>query len=260
MKTKAQITGIDAKSVTILADKDHQEHRLSLTPHTEFYFHGAWGEARDFQAGQRVFVIATTTGKTNWVSAHALADEISMRAMSPSQPMDPSFEMERAARLKRHRDSAATNGLAATVLESDPTNHSLTVLVRRADAWFARSLRRGDKVGLRAASGHGSKKQCAVVEVRPDYARARVRLDFSDSDLENISADDEVRLFMEIPETPDFETPPDLGRFTARQDRIDYFLSTIYCVCGMKGDSCAGHWNTLAACQLHGCGMPNLMT
>jgi hypothetical protein len=24
--------------------------------------------------------------------------------------------------------------------------------------------------------------------------------------------------------------------------------------------SCAGHWNTLAACKIHGCGMPNLMT
>ncbi|MEO8429837.1 MAG: hypothetical protein ABI651_22335, partial [Verrucomicrobiota bacterium] len=34
----------------------------------------------------------------------------------------------------------------------------------------------------------------------------------------------------------------------------------IYCPCGMMGDSCAGHWNTLAACKLHGCGMPNLIT
>jgi len=28
----------------------------------------------------------------------------------------------------------------------------------------------------------------------------------------------------------------------------------------MMGSSCAGHWNTLAACKLHGCGMPNLVT
>ena len=28
----------------------------------------------------------------------------------------------------------------------------------------------------------------------------------------------------------------------------------------MLGTSCAGHWNTLAACQLHGCGMPSVMT
>jgi hypothetical protein len=28
----------------------------------------------------------------------------------------------------------------------------------------------------------------------------------------------------------------------------------------MIGDSCAGHWNTLAACKLHGCGMPNLVS
>jgi hypothetical protein len=57
----------------------------------------------------------------------------------------------------------------------------------------------------------------------------------------------------------DFETPPDLGRFTNRQERIDYLVSTIYCPCGMMGDSCAGHWITLAACKLHGCGMPNLI-
>src|SRR5439155_15372500 len=74
------------------------------------------------------------------------------------------------------------------------------------------------------------------------------------------SIGDPVFISAKLPRQIDLSTPPDIGRFTERQERIDYFLSTIYCPCGMMGTSCAGHWNTLAACKLHGCGMPNVIT
>ena len=99
-----------------------------------------------------------------------------------------------------------------------------------------------------------------MADVHPDYSRVRIRLDFSDTALGNIQFGDELALFISLPDKISFETPPDLGRFAGRQERIDYLLSTIYCPCGMMGDSCAGHWNTLAACKLHGCGMPNLIS
>ena len=132
------------------------------------------------------------------------------------------------------------------------------MIVRRADAWYARSLKTNDAIALMGQEGE--KTSCLVADVRPDYSRVRLRLQFPESSALKVKAGDSVALFIKLPDAVNFETPPDLGRFTDRRERIDYLLSTIYCPCGMMGDSCAGHWNTLAACKLHGCGMPNLVS
>jgi len=278
----------------------------------------------DFSPGQRVYLIALTDDKKEWTTAHAIADEVSIQAMSrpfvlkqhdehghtllfaddkerkapanlitdeqtrfailnheslkPGRPyyfnsrqqgdaliatelLDAaSFEADRCARLRDHRDQAAETGLLATVLETGEPNHRVALLVRRADAWFTRFLKINDRVVVRAADSQSAGNQFAVSDVRPDYARMRLQLEAGSSAMLQFKPGEEVRVLMKIPEAFDPEVPPDLGRFSERQDRIDYFLSTIYCSCGMMGTSCAGHWNTLAACKLHGCGMPNLMT
>ena len=100
----------------------------------------------------------------------------------------------------------------------------------------------------------------SIAEARPDYARERVSFDVPGGRLGEFQSGGTVLLFFHLPDQIDLEMPPDLGRFTGRQERVDYFLSTVYCSCGMMGTSCAGHWNTLAACQLHGCGMPSVIT
>jgi hypothetical protein len=55
------------------------------------------------------------------------------------------------------------------------------------------------------------------------------------------------------------DLPPDLDRPRSRQERIDWFLATIYCTCKVKGDTCTGHFYTLASCNPNACGMPNIM-
>ena len=145
-----------------------------------------------------------------------------------------------------------------TVVEVDGANNRMGVMVRRSDASYARWLKVNDTVGLKNQGGE--KTSCTVAEVRPDYSRIRIRLGFANVTVPRVQCGEEVAIFLKLPEQTSFEMPPDLGRFAERQERIDYLLSTIYCPCGMMGDSCAGHWNTLAACKLHGCGMPNLIT
>ena len=171
---------------------------------------------------------------------------------------ESSFEARRRDRLRYQRQRIMREGLVGTVAEVDTAGKQVAVMLRRADSWYGRAL----KVhGLAGLSGNGFQRtECEVVDVHPDYSRLRLRLDFRGSALPTACAGQEVAVFAALPEKVDFELPPDLDRFKARQERIDYFLSTLYCPCGMMGDSCAGHWNTLAACKLHGCGMPNLIS
>ena len=326
VKSQGLIVSIDrqARRVTVLAHSDHHEHSVALTPHTEFYARGSWGTLTDFKVRQQIFVIATTDANKNWMSAHAIVDEISLQLMSspavfnkwdqthrtlefaPSPHCigvvalrllpganpprtDPSMlapgqsyyfnsggeepdrelwdlldsaslQQDRRDRWQHHLTDARAEGLQATVVEVDQSGATLGLMVRRADASLARLLKAGDAVDLGIVGSRHKDRHLRIREVRPDYARMRLYLDFPPGLLAKLDVGSEVRIWCRLPMTVDSDRPPDLGRFTARQDRIDYFLSTIYCTCGMMGTSCAGHWNTLAACKLHGCGMPNLMT
>ena len=310
------------RSITLFTDQDKREHRLSYNSQTEFHVEGAWGSVADFEPHQSVYLLATTDEKTNLVSVHALADDLSMQAMSRPYVLkeydknggrmvlvdekerretvdlkvsrntvfltaqgdsvktgtalycnmnragsdreattlfdEPAFEERKKRRLQIQQNDLQKKGLSGTVVEMDSSNRRIEVMVRRADTWYARSLRVNDVIRVRSQTSEQT--SCTVAGVHPDYSRVRLRLDISDVALASLQYGDELALSTPLPNKITFETPLDLGRFTQRQDRIDYLLSTIYCPCGMMGDSCAGHWNTLAACKLHGCGMPNLIT
>jgi hypothetical protein len=53
--------------------------------------------------------------------------------------------------------------------------------------------------------------------------------------------------------------PPDIGQPRSKAERVEWFLASIYCTCGVPGDVCTGHFYTLASCNPNGCGMPNMM-
>ena len=266
VKTTGRIIRLDdaGKTVTAFADSDKKEHLVRLTPHTEFFVHGAWGTAADFVPGQRIYLIVLTDDQKEWTTAHAMADEISMQAMSrpfvlkqyaehdhkllftdekerkaPAdlltdtqthfavlnhEPLQSgqayyfnsreqndthlamavldagSFDAERRTRLKQQRDLASENGLVATILEADEPNHQVALLVRRADAWYARLLKINDHVAVKSADRQSAGTQFTVADVRPDYARMRVRLEAGASEMAQFKLGEEVRLQIKIPE------------------------------------------------------------
>jgi len=53
--------------------------------------------------------------------------------------------------------------------------------------------------------------------------------------------------------------PPDLDRPRTKAERVEWFLASIYCTCGVLGDRCTGHFYTLASCNPNACAMPNHM-
>ena len=77
-------------------------------------------------------------------------------------------------------------------------------------------------------------------------------------DLADLSMGQRTHLKMKAPPLAvdqDF-FPPDIDRPKTKEERLDWFLASIYCTCGVKGNICTGHFYTLASCNVNGCGAP----
>ena len=105
------------------------------------------------------------------------------------------------------------------------------------------------------------KIDAVVKEVKPWRERTELRLVVNGIDQADLVPGQ--RLMLKIPTPPeDMDTsvyPPDLDRPRTKAERIEWFLSTIYCSCSIGGDGCTGMFYTLASCNPNGCGMPNHM-
>jgi len=147
------------------------------------------------------------------------------------------IEARRRQQVARNQ-AEANRGLVATVVEVDEQTKRVALLVRRAEAWYARNVRPNDRVRVTTTgTDTTAPTEFTVDDVRPDYSRTRVKLQIPVACPMQFAPGQEVRVLMTMPKQIDLAAPPDLGRFTAKQDRIDWFLSSIYCTCGMMGDS-----------------------
>jgi hypothetical protein len=100
-----------------------------------------------------------------------------------------------------------------------------------------------------------------VKQVRPWRERTQLRLVVKDVDLADLSIGQRLGLRMTPPsaEVEKSQLPPDLGRYANKNERVEWFLASIYCTCGVQGNTCTGHFYTLASCNPNACGMPNHM-
>ena len=120
---------------------------------------------------------------------------------------------------------------------------------------WGRSLKPGDKATLQT-----ERPTPAVVKfVRPWRERTQLCLVVAGADVAELTPGQRLRLRMDPP-APEVDTallPPDMGRPRSREERIEWFLSSIYCTCKVRGDVCTGHFYTLASCNPNGCAAPN---
>src|SRR5262249_186826 len=122
---------------------------------------------------------------------------------------------------------------------------------------WGRSLKPGDKVTLQTVPP----SPAVVKYVRPWRERTQLRLVVAGGDLAEMNLGQRLLMRMDTP-SPDVDLahlPPDLDRPRSTEDRIDWFLSSIYCTCQVRGDVCSGHFYTLASCNPNGCAAPNAM-
>jgi hypothetical protein len=167
------------------------------------------------------------------------------------------FETRRAAQKADLRNRWLDEGLPGTVSFLHIFSGEMDFMLDHEAMRWGRSLKLGDKVTLQATPPIPA----IVKEVRPWRERTQLRLVVNGVDQADLTLGQRLVLRMEPPSTEVENTllPPDLDRPRSKAERIDWFLASIYCTCGVAGDVCTGHFYTLASCNPNGCGMPNHM-
>jgi hypothetical protein len=172
--------------------------------------------------------------------------------------LDPdAFELRRAAQKAALRKRWAGGGLPGTVAFAHTFSGELDFMLDHEAMRWGRSLKYGDKVALAAEPPI----QAVVKSVKPWRERTQLRLVVNSFEQADLAPGQRLLLKMPPPpaEVDDSPFPPDLGRLRAKEDRVEWFLCSIYCTCKVSGDGCTGHFYTLASCNPNSCGMPNHM-
>jgi len=101
--------------------------------------------------------------------------------------------------------------------------------------------------------------QAIVKSVQPWRERTQLRLVVGELQASELKVGQRIHLKMTTPakEVDDSPYPPDLGRDRSKEERVEWFLASIYCSCRIGKDTCTGMFYTLASCNPNGCGMPN---
>jgi hypothetical protein len=166
------------------------------------------------------------------------------------------FAARRAEQKSILRKRWLDQGLPGTVTFLHLSGEMEFMLDHEAMRW-GRSLKAGDQVSLLV----GKPIRAVVKQVQPWRERTQVRLVMKGIDQADLTLGQRVGLKM-TPPSPEAEQsplPPDLGQLKGKKERVEWFLASIYCTCGVGGNGCTGHFYTLASCNPNGCGMPNFM-
>ena len=168
------------------------------------------------------------------------------------------FEARRRTQQEWLRNHWRVEGLPGTVSTLHPLGGEMELLLDHEAIRWGRYLKTGEDVTLRTKRPI----KAVVHSVKTWRERTQVRL-VTNSGLDQLDLTVGQRLELSVPEPPsevqESNLPPDLGRLDGKPERLEWFLDTIYCSCGIAGDKCTGMYYTQASCNRNGCGMPNEM-
>jgi hypothetical protein len=163
------------------------------------------------------------------------------------------FEAKRTQQKQWLRERWEKEGLPGTVTFSHVSGEADLMLDHEAMRW-ARSLKNGDKVKVAAEPPI----EAVVKNVGAWRERTQVRIVINGVDLAGLTIGQRIYLKMTPPsaETENGDYPPDIDKPKTKEERIDWFLANIYCVCKVGKDVCTGHFYTLASCNPNSCAGP----
>jgi len=254
------IKAIDAKknTVTLLLDGETEPTTWSLTDDAEVKVSGWWGRLEQFEIGGRVWCWFQVDRKKKPVAILMLADPISEKDIhgTLTDPPAEEFEKLRLAQKKWLAELWQSQGLPATISFTHISGEIELMLDHEAMRW-GRSLRKGDRVSL----VDEPPIQAVVKSVTPWRERTQIRLVIKGLEIADLKIGQRRLLKVTAPsvEVQASPLPPDVELARTREERLDWFLASIYCTCKVKGDRCTGMFYTLSSCNPNGCGMPNGM-
>jgi hypothetical protein len=168
------------------------------------------------------------------------------------------LEVARKKQLESQRARWTKEGLPGTVGFVHVFSGELDVILDHETMRWARSLQVADAVTIPAEPPI----KALVKHVQPWRERTQLRLVIRSFELADLLPGQRIHVVRPAPalEVDTAVLPPDIDRPRAsKQERIEWFLASIYCTCGVRGDRCTGHFYTLASCNPNGCGMPKQM-
>jgi hypothetical protein len=170
---------------------------------------------------------------------------------------DKEFEKAQAEQRAWLRKRWLEDGLPGTLTLHHVFSGELELTLDHEAMRWARSLRSGDVVHLAAEPP----VKGVVKVVTPWHERTVVRLVVGELESSELKIGERLGLRMSPPAqaVDDSPYPPDADRPRARAERVEWFLASIYCSCGVGNNICTGHFYTLASCNPNGCGLPNRM-
>jgi hypothetical protein len=265
-KPLATIEAVDPphRTVTLLIDGEKGAKVWPVEADAELKVAGWWGRLEEFQPKQRVWAWLKLDRKKNPISVVMLADEITewdmhggLRTQSSAKPKFAPEEVE-AQRSKQQawlRQQWIRNGLPGTLTFQHVFSGELEIALDHEAMRWARSLAAGDIVHLTVEPPI----KAVVKAVTPWRERTVVRLVVGELESSELRIGQRLGLKMTPPseEVATSLYPPDLDRPRSKSERVEWFLASIYCTCGVDKDVCTGHFYTLASCNPNGCGMPN---
>lgn len=156
------------------------------------------------------------------------------------------------------RDRWRAKGLPGTMVFLHPLSGEMDVMLDHEAMRWGRYLKNGDSVSI-GLGDSSSKVKAQVKSVEPWRERTRIRL-ATNSGLDQVAWSPGQRLGLIVPEPPAevqaSSLPTDIGRRTVTAERVEWFLQTMYCTCGISGDRCTGMFYTLSSCNVNACGGP----
>lgn len=263
-KPFATVTAVDvtARTVTLLADGEAEPKTWPLEPDAEVKVGGWWGRLEQFKPGDRVWAWLKLNRKKAPVSVAMLADAVtefdmhgSLRKSAKPKFTPDEVEARRAAQKAWLRQRWVADGLPGTLTFHHVFSGELELSLDHEAMRWGRSLKAGDEVRLRA----DPPIRAVVKAVAPWRERTVLRLVVGELESADLKLGQRLAVGMTPPaaEVEASAYPPDLDRPRSRAERIEWFLASTYCTCGVSKDVCTGHFYTLASCNPNGCGLPN---
>lgn len=249
-KKFAMLQSVDVarSTVRLLIDGDKESTTWTLTPDAEVKVERWWGRLEQFETGSRVWAWFKLDRKKQPCAIFMLADLTSQKEINgiPDKLLMPAQKNWLWQRWTKE-------GLPGVVGLVQLYNGEVDVVLDHEAMRWGRSLQSGDKVRLAAKPAIDA----VVKSVRPEREKTLVRLVVKSLDLAELNMGQRIHLKMKPPDlSVDALFPPDIDRPKAKEERIEWFLASIYCTCGVKGNICTGHFYTLASCNVNGCGLP----
>jgi hypothetical protein len=251
------------RTATLLIEGEKLAKVWPVEPDAEVLVGGWWGRLEQLRPGDRVWAWLKLDRRRHPVGVVMLADEVSEWALHGSlrkgaarQPRFTAAQVEarRAAQKGWLRQRWLEEGLPGTLTIGHVFSGELELLLDHEAMRWGRSLRTGDAVSLTA----DPPIEGAVRSVAPWRERTVVRVVVPELALADLKPGQRLGLKMKAPAAAVEAAayPPDISLPRSKAERVEWFLASVYCTCGVGKDTCTGHFYTLASCNPNGCGMP----